>query len=380
MYFDYAATTPPNDEVLKTFDAVTRDFWGNPHALHRLGVRADALLEQSRKQVLALLCAENDYACVFTSGATEANNMALKGIAGKYRARGNHIITSGVEHLSVLGVCSFLGMGGFELTVLPVNASGTVDPDELRNALRPDTILVSLMHVNNEIGSVNDIMRLGKLIKAESNAAFHVDAAQSAGKFKIELDESPIDLLTFSAHKFFGLKGAGALILKKRLQLTPLIHGGGQEAGMRSGTADTARAAAMAKALRLSLENREAVFDRVQFYKETIAAALNAIEGTELNGPIDQTSPFILNCSVAGVRPETLLQGLSEKEIYISTVSACSSQKIAESHVVLALTGSHERAQSSIRISLSALTTQEEVDALCEALPPLIESLRFKRK
>ncbi|MDF7806607.1 cysteine desulfurase family protein [Pontiellaceae bacterium B12219] len=380
MYFDYAATTPPKDEVLKTFDAVNRTFWANPHALHRPGTRADSLLEQSRKQILALLGAGNDYTCVFTSGATEANNLALKGIAGQYRARGNHIITSEVEHLSVLSVCSFLSMGDFELTVLPVNAGGTVDPDKLQEALRPDTILVSLMHVNNETGSVNDIMQLGEVIKSGSNAVFHVDAAQSVGKFDLSLDESPVDLLTFSAHKFFGLKGAGALILKNRLQLTPLIHGGGQESGMRSGTADTARAAAMAKALRLSLEERESAFVRVQSYKKNIAATLNEIEGTELNGPVEQTSPFILNCSVSGVRPETLLQGLSEKGIYISTVSACSSQKTAASHVVLALTGSRERAQSSIRISLSAVTTQEEVDALCETLPPLIESLRFKRK
>ena len=380
MYFDYAATTPPSHEVLKTFEAVNRDFWANPHALHRPGMRAESMLEQSRKQVITLLEAENHFRCVFTSGATEANNMALKGISRQYRQRGNHIITSAVEHPSVLEVCRYLEQEGFELTVLPVNDSGAVEPEVLGQALRPDTILVSLMHVNNETGSMNDILQLSRLTKSESGAVFHVDAAQSVGKFRLALDESSIDLLTFSAHKFFGLKGSGALLLRTRLELPPLLHGGGQESEFRSGTADAARAAAQAKALRLSLENREEDFSQVQIHKRAIVDALNEIEGVVLNGSFEATSPYVLNCSVAGVRPETLLHGLAEKDIYISTVSACSARKTAESYVVFAMTDSHERAQTSIRISLSALTSQEEVDSLCATLPPVIESLRFKRK
>lgn len=380
MYFDYAATTPPNDEVLKTFDRVNRDFWANPHALHRPGMRAESLLEQAREQVLMLLGADNEYRCVFTSGATEGNNMGLKGIARYCQSRGNHIITSSMEHPSVLEVFRFLENEGCELTVLPINSVGTVEPDALGEALRADTILVSLMHVNNEIGSINDVMKLGNIIKEKSGAAFHVDAAQSVGKFALSLDGSPIDLLTFSAHKFFGLKGAGALLLKKRIQIPPLLHGGGQESEFRSGTADVARAAALAKALRLSLKDHDAVFSRVQVYKETIASAFSAIDGVDLNGMLENASPFVINYSVSGIRPETILHALAEQQIYISTVSACSARKTAESSVVLALTGSHERAQTSIRISLSALTTQEEVDALCQALGPMIESLRFNRK
>lgn len=379
MYFDYAATTPPNAEVLETFGAVNRDFWANPHALHRPGMRAESLLEQSRKQVLTLLGAASDYRCIFTSGATESNNMALKGIAGQFLKRGRHVITSAAEHPSVLEVCRFLESNGFELTVLPVNDAGSVEPEALRAALRPDTTLVSLMHINNEIGSINDIMELGCVVKQGSSAAFHVDAAQSAGKLPLSLDGSPIDLLTFSAHKFFGLKGAGALILREGLQLIPLIHGGGQEAELRSGTADTARAAALAKALRLSLENHDEVYSRVKACKGQIADAFSKIGGTDLNGSLEEASPFIINYSISGVRPETILQGLAEKEIYISTVSACSSRKTAESSVVFALTGNHARAQSSIRISLSALTTPDEVDTLCSTIGPVIESLRFNR-
>lgn len=376
MYFDYAATTPPNAEVLKTFETVNRDFWANPHALHRPGLRAESLLEQARKQVLSLLGAENDYRCIFTGGATESNNMALKGLAQQYRKRGNHLITSAVEHPSVLEVCRWLESEGCELTVLPVNSKGSVEPDRLKKALRPETILVSLMHINNEIGAINDIFELGSLIKKESSAFFHVDAAQSIGKIPLSLDNSPIDLLTFSAHKFFGLKGSGALLFKNRIQLPPLLHGGGQEDGFRSGTADTAQAAALAKALRLSLDHHEETWKRMVEYKRKIIETLDQISGTDLNGTIEEASPFIINCSISGIRPETILQALAEKEMYISTVSACSARKTAESAVVLALTGSHERAQTSIRISLSARTAQEEVDLLCSTLGPLIKSLR----
>jgi len=380
MYFDYAATTPPNEEVLKTFDAVNRDFWANPRSLYQPGARAEQLLEQARNQVQTLLGANQGYRCVFTSGATESNNMAIKGVAHHCRDRGRHIITSAVEHPSVLEVCRYVKEEGWELDVLPVNSAGCVDPDELQKALRPDTVLVSLMHVNNETGSINDIDRLGAIVKEQSNAAFHVDAAQSVGKLALSLAGSSVDLLTFSAHKFFGLKGAGALILRDGVQVRPLLHGGGQEFDLRSGTADAARAAAMARALRISLENSEEVRTRVASFKASIVEAFGAIPDAALNGTLEDSSPFIINYSISGIRPETLLQALGEKGIYISTVSACSTRKSDESHVVLALTGSHERAKSSIRISLSALTTQEEVDTLCNTLGPMIESLRFQRK
>lgn len=380
MYFDYAATTPPNEEVLKTFEAVNRDFWANPRSLYQPGARSEQLLEQARNQVQTLLGASKGYRCVFTSGATESNNMAIKGVAHHCRDRGRHIVTSSVEHASVLEVCRYVQAEGWELDVLPVNRAGVVDPDDLQKALRPDTVLVSLMHVNNETGSINDIARLGSIVKEKSNAAFHVDAAQSVGKLALSLAGSPVDLLTFSAHKFFGLKGAGALILRDGVQVRPLLHGGGQEFDLRSGTADVARAVAMARALRISLENTEEVRSRVEIFKASIADAFNAIPDTVLNGTLDGSSPFIINYSISGVRPETLLQALGEKGIYISTVSACSTRKTDESHVVYALTGSHERATSSIRISLSALTTQEEIDVLCSTLGPVIESLRFKRK
>jgi cysteine desulfurase len=277
-------------------------------------------------------------------------------------------------------VCRFLEEEGYELTILPVNSSGCVEPETLQQALRRDTILVSLMQINNEIGSLNDITGLGGIIKAQSNAFFHVDAAQSVGKYTHHLDAGDVDLLSFSAHKFFGLKGSGALVLGKRMELPPFIHGGGQEAGLRSGTADAARAAALAKALRLSLEQHSDAFERVQSYRQAIADAVAGIDGAELNGSLSNASPFIINFSVAGIRPEPLLQALGEKEIYISTVSACSAQSKDESSVVFALTGSRERAGSSVRISLSSLTTAEEVEVLCGTLGPVIDSLRLQRK
>ncbi len=380
MYFDYAATTPPNEEVLKTFEAVNQDFWANPRALYQPGVRAEMLLEQARNQVQTLLGAGRGCRCVFTSGATESNNLAIKGVTHAYRHRGRHIVTSAVEHPSVLEVCRFLAAEGFELTTLPVNNAGRVEADVLRDALRPDTTLVSLMHVNNETGSINDIARLGAIVKEKSNAALHVDAAQSVGKLALSMEGSPVDLLTFSAHKFFGLKGSGALIFRDGIQLTPLLHGGGQEFEFRSGTADAARAAALARALRLSLEKHDEVLARLRSFKASIADTFDTIPDTALNGTLEDSSPFIINYSVAGVRPETFLQALAEKEIYISTVSACSARKAIESAVVLAVTGSHERARSSIRISMSALTTRDEVDTLCRVIGPLVDELRIKRK
>ncbi len=380
MYFDYAATTPPHEEVLKTFDAVNRDFWANPRSMYEPGARAEQLLEQARIQIQMLLDATRGYRCIFTSGATESNNMAIKGVAHHYQSRGRHIITSAVEHPSVMEVCRYLETEGWELDVLPVNSEGSVNPDRLLAALRPETVLVSLMHVNNETGSVNDIQQLGRIVKEKSKAAFHVDAAQSVGKLALSLENSPVDLLTFSAHKFFGLKGSGALILGDGVQIRSLLHGGGQEFELRSGTTDPARAAAMARALRLALEYRDEASVRVKAFKEQIANALEAVPDCTLNGTMDGSSPYIINGSIGGVRPETLVHALAEKDIYISTVSACATRKSAESAVVFALTGSHERANTSIRISMSSITTREEVDTLCRTIGPVVEQLRMKRK
>ena len=379
MYFDYAATTPPNKEVLDTFIKVNQQFWANPHALHRPGMRAESLLEQSRAQILSLLHGESRHQVLFTSGATESNNMALKGVAKLYRHRGRHIITTSIEHPSVAKVCDELQKEGFEVTTLYGNEQGVVTQESLRSALRPDTILVSIMHANNEIGSINDIEALARTTKEQSDALFHTDCAQSVGKLAVSLKEGAIDMLTFSAHKFFGLKGAGCLLLPQRLKLPALLHGGGQEFEYRSGTADVARAASTAKALRLALENLDDNFERVLAYKKRVAKALLSLDGVTLNGSLEEASPYVLNVSIEGVRPETILQGLAQKDIYISTVSACSARKSDESSVVYALTQSHSRAKSSIRISFSALTTEAEITALIATLEPTISTLRFKR-
>ncbi len=374
IYLDNAATTKPLPEVLDTFAKVNESFYANPHALHSLGVKAESLLEQSRKQLLSLLDGAA-YDAIFTGSATEANNLALRGIAERYSARGKHIITSASEHPSVHSTGESLAKAGFELTILPVDEAGIIAPDQLRAALRPDTILVSFMAVNNEIGSVQDVEALAALVKAESRAKFHADMVQSIGKLPLSLKESAIDMLTLSAHKFHGLKGSGALVLKRSLDLPAQITGGDQEGKRRAGTADVASAASLAKALRLAIEELPQSTPTVTALCQTLRTGLSALAGVTINSP-ENGSPYILNASIDGVKPETLLHALAERKIYISTISACSAKNSEESRPVLAMTGSHKRATTSVRFSLSRFTTEAEIETVVNVLEELLPVLR----
>lgn len=373
IYLDNAATTPPNPEVLETFNKVNEAFWANPHSLHRIGERAEQLLEQARSQVTSLLGGE-DYRAIFTSGATESNNLALKGIAEIHKARGKHIITTNSEHPSVENVAIWLETQGYKITRLPVNEEGAVTVEQVKEALTEETILVSIMMVNNESGAVNPIKEIAQLMKNE-RALFHVDAVQGIGKLQFLLKESPVDLLSLSAHKFFGLKGSGVLIMKERQTIAPQIIGGGQEFDIRSGTADVPRAAAFAKALRLSLENLDSKEKHVKKLNTTLREKLSSLQGVKFNSP-ESGSPYILNLSVSGVRPETILHGLVKDEIYISTVSACSSKKAELSPIILNLTGDEERARSSIRISLSHQNTESEINSFLNTFFKTVQTLR----
>ncbi len=374
IYFDNAATTKPNPEVLDTFTKVYENFWANPHSLHKIGERAEQLLEQARAQVTSLLDGTG-YRAIFTSGATESNNLAIKGVAEMFRSRGTHIITTNSEHPSVDEVVTWLEeTQGFRITRLPVGSDGSVTLQQVEDALTDDTVLVSIMFVNNESGAINPIEEIANLLK-NHRALFHVDGVQGIGKLPFSLKKSPVDFLSLSAHKFHGLKGSGVLILPERQKIAEQTIGGGQEFGLRSGTADVPRAAAFAKALRLSLENISESEPNVRKLHALLRSELEQFPGVEINSPVNG-SPYILNVSVSGIRPETILHGLVKEEVFISTVSACSSKKTERSEIIYALTGDEQRAESSIRISLSSQSTTAEVKEFLSIFTTTVNTLR----
>jgi cysteine desulfurase len=373
IYLDNAATTAPEPAVLETFNKVCTDFWANPHSLHRLGERAEQLIEQARAQVVGILDGKG-YRAIFTSGATESNNLALKGIAEQYRGRGNHIVTTNSEHPSVENVMRQLEAQGAAVTRLPVGPDGEVAPDQVQAALTNKTILVSTMFVNNESGAITPVTEIARLL-ARHPAHYHVDGVQGIGKLPFSLAETPVDLLSISAHKFGGLKGSGALLIRDRLLLAPQLHGGGQEFGLRSGTADAPRAAALAKALRLTTEGLPEHLQAARSLNQLLREGIAGIPGLICNSPLS-ASPYIVNCSVGAIPPETILHGLAEAEIYISTVSACASKKTEPSAVILALTGDAARARSTIRISLSRHTRAADIQRLLEVLATTMHALR----
>jgi len=373
IYLDSAATTPPNSEVLDTYIKVNESFWANPHSLHKIGERAEQLLEQARTQVTQLLDGEG-YRAIFTSGATESSNLAIKGTAQLLNARGKHIIITNSEHPSVSETANWLETQGFTITRLPVNEYGVITVDQVEEALTDETLLVSTIWVNNESGAVTPINEIGTLLK-EHRALYHIDAVQGVGKLPFSLNETNADLISLSAHKFNGLKGSGVLIHRELNPFGPLFHGGGQEFNLRSGTADVPRAAAFAKALRLALADKDDTYQKVLQLNTLLRDSIKAVPGVILNSP-ETASPYILNCSVEGVRPETILHGLVQEEIYISTVSACSSKKTERSEVIFAMTNDDDRARSSIRISLSSATTEEEINRFISTFTTTITNLR----
>lgn len=375
IYFDNAATTKPYSSVLETFTKANETLWGNPHSLHTMGMRAEQLLESARKQILNLLDG-NGYRAVFTSGATESNNSAIFGCIKTFSARGNHIITSAVEHPSVLEVFKKLELDGFDVTYLPVNSSGEVELSTLKDSLRSDTILVSIMAVNNESGAINRIKDMAHIIRDNSIAKFHVDGVQMVGKLPLSLNSIGVDFFSISAHKFHGLKGSGVLFMRESIVLEPLIVGGGQEEGFRSGTGDVARAASIAKALRLSLENMDNNYKKVASLRDYLCNKLSKIGGVEFNSTVSG-SPYIVNISVDRVKPETLIHSLASRDIYLSTVSACSSRKDRESLPIYEMTKNHDRASSTIRISLSGGSTEKECEQFISIFKNCLDDIRI---
>ena len=376
IYMDYAATTPLDPQVAaKMAGFLTLDgVFANPASIHAPGRAARAAVEEARGQVAALVGAD-PAEIVFTSGATESDNLAIKGLARFRQHKGRHIITSRIEHKAVLDACKQLEKEGFQVTWLKPDAGGLIQPEAVQAALRPDTILVTLMHANNELGVLNDIAAIGKAVRAHG-AAFHVDAAQSAGKVPIDLKQLDVDLMSFAAHKVYGPKGMGALYVQRepRVNLEPLIHGGGHEQGMRSGTLATHQIVGMGEAFRLAKEHLPTEAPRLAALRGRLWKALQQVPGILLNGHPTQRLPGILNVSFPEVEGESLLYAC--EGLAVSSGSACNAADREPSYVLRAIGRDDQLAGASLRFSLGRFSTEAEVD---QAAALVVEQYRRLR-
>ncbi len=375
IYLDYSATTPTNDEVLDTFVKVSKEFIGNPNSLHTLGRKSADLIDAATKQIADILEVKPKE-IIYTSGASESNNTVIKGICLQYQNRGKHIITTNFEHSSIYGPLSYLQTLGFEVDFVKADENGVVDLDDLKHLLRDDTILVSITAVNSEIGIIEPIEEIGEILKDYPKCFFHSDLTQIIGKKKVNLEN--IDLASFSAHKIFGIKGIGGLIKKEKINLIPLIHGGKSTTIYRSGTPAVALIASLSKAMRLAYQNIEDNYKYVEKFNSKLRNELGKYSTIHINSN-DKCLPYILNLSVLGVKPETMLHALEEKEIYISTQTACASSN-SYSKAVYSLTGSKALAETSIRISISYVTKEEEIDTFLKVFVDTVDRLMLRSK
>ena len=377
IYLDYAATTPVDPTVADVMaKCLTLDGnFGNPASRsYRFGWMAEEAVDVARNQISdALNCDPREI--VFTSGATESNNLAIKGVAQGYASKGKHIITVNTEHKAVLDTCEYLEEQGFEVTYLCVQQDGLVNLDDLKNAMRNDTILVSVMHVNNELGVIQDIQTIGELCR-DKGVLFHVDGAQSVGKIAIDLAELPVDLLSISAHKMYGPKGMGALFVRRRpkINLVAQIHGGGHERGMRSGTLATHQIVGMGEAITLAVANLADEGKRIMALREGLWKGIEQVGDVYLNGHETQRIPGILNVSFAGVDGESLMMGLND--IAVSSGSACTSASLEPSYVLKAIGRSNELAHAGIRFSVGRFTTQDDIDYVITKVTDVVTRLR----
>ncbi|CAM3049149.1 IscS subfamily cysteine desulfurase [Moritella viscosa] len=377
IYLDYSATTPVDPRVAeKMMQCLTMDgIFGNPASRsHRFGWQAEEAVDIARNQIADLVNAD-PREVVITSGATESNNLAIKGAAHFYKKKGKHIITSKIEHKAVLDTCRQLEREGYEVTYLDPTSEGLITVETLEAAIREDTIIVSIMHVNNEIGAINDIAALGELCRAKK-VLFHVDAAQSAGKLPIDFSELKVDMLSVSAHKIYGPKGIGALYVqrKPRIRLEAQMHGGGHERGMRSGTLPTHQIVGMGEAFRIAKEEMQKDNDHAEALRKRFWAGIAGIEEVYLNGHAEQRIVSNLNVSFNFVEGESLMMAL--KDLAVSSGSACTSASLEPSYVLRALGLNDEMAHSSIRFSFGRFTTEEEVDYATSIIEENISKLR----
>ena len=375
IYLDYSATTPVDSRVAKKMIPFLSEHFGNPASRsHRFGWEAEEAVESARQQVARLVGAEPKE-IVWTSGATESNNLAIAGAARFHRDKGRHLITMTTEHKAVLDTMRHLEREGFTVSYLPPQANGLLDLERLADAIRPDTVLASVMHVNNEIGVIQDLVAIGELCRSRG-VLLHVDAAQATGKVAIDLESLPVDLMSFSAHKTYGPKGIGALYVRRkpRVRIEALTHGGGHERGMRSGTLATHQIVGMGEAFRLAHDEMAVDNERARALRDKLLAGLSTLEETYVNGDLEARVPHNLNLSFNFVEGESLMMAM--KDIAVSSGSACTSASLEPSYVLRALGRPDELAHSSIRFSVGRFTTEAEIDAAVALVTRNVQKLR----
>ncbi|NML96935.1 IscS subfamily cysteine desulfurase [Paraburkholderia sp. RP-4-7] len=375
IYMDYSATTPIDPRVVDKMIPYLREQFGNPASRsHSYGWDAERAVEEARENVAALVNAD-PREIIWTSGATESDNLAIKGAAHFYKSRGKHIITVKTEHKAVLDTCRELEREGFEVTYLDVKDDGLIDLEKFKAAIRPDTILVSVMSVNNEIGVIQDIEAIGEITR-EKGIIFHVDAAQATGKIAIDLQKLKVDLMSFSAHKTYGPKGIGALYVRRkpRIRIEAQMHGGGHERGMRSGTLATHQIVGMGEAFRIAREEMATENERIRMLRDRLLRGLQDMEETYVNGDMEKRVPHNLNISFNFVEGESLIMAV--KDVAVSSGSACTSASLEPSYVLRALGRNDELAHSSIRFTVGRFTTEQDVDYVINLLKTKISKLR----
>lgn len=375
IYFDNAATTPIRPEVYDAMRPYIESCYGNPSSVYKIARESKKAIDLARKQVADAINADVDE-IFFTGCGSESDNWAIKGVALALKDKGKHIITTNIEHHAILHTCEFLEENGYEVTYIPVDEYGMVSADDIKKAIRPDTILVSVMTANNEIGTIEPIKEIGAVCR-EKGVYFHTDAVQAVGHIKIDVKEMNIDLLSLSGHKIGAPKGIGALYIRKGVKIKNLIHGGQQEKGKRAGTENVIGIVALGKAIELAVSEMEDTTERLKYLRDKIInGVLKNIEYSRLNGHPEERLPGNVNISFEFIEGESMLLMLDAKGICASSGSACTSGSLDPSHVLLAIGLPHEKAHGSLRISLGYQNTEEEVDKLLEVLPPIVQRLR----
>ncbi len=375
IYFDNAATTKPRKEVIDKVLPYITEKYGNPSSIYKIARENKEAVDEARQAVAEAINAKPNE-IYFTAGGSESDNWALKGIADSYSDKGRHIITTAIEHHAILHTCEYLESKGFEVTYLPVDEYGIISVEELKSAIREDTILISVMFANNEIGSVQPVAEIGK-IAMEKGIVFHTDAVQAVGHLPIDVEEMNIDLLSLSGHKLYGPKGIGALYVRKGIKLKPFIHGGAQERGRRAGTENVPGIVGLGEAVRLaSAEMEEERARLVSLRDRLIDGILTSIPHSRLNGHPEKRLPGNVNISFEFIEGESMLLLLDMKGICASSGSACTSGSLDPSHVLLAIGLPHEKAHGSLRLTLGHFNTDEDVDVVLRELPPIVQRLR----
>ena len=374
VYLDYAATTPMHPQVVDAMHSFYSEHYGNPSSLHSMGQQAKDAVEKARVQVAKALSA-NPAEIIFTSGGTESDNAAIKGVAYSLQDKGNHIITSRIEHHAVLETCRFLKKQSFEITYLEVDKYGVVDPDDVKRAITNKTILVTIMHANNEIGTIEPIEEIGEICK-NKGVYLHTDAVQSFGSLDTDVNKLGVNLLSMSAHKFYGPKGVGVLYIRKGTRILPLLHGGGQENHKRASTHNVPGIVGLGMAVELAIAEREERVKRYVKLRDRTIKIFEDIDDTWLNGHPKNRLPNNCHVIVRYVEGESMLLKLDSVGIEVATGSACSSGSLEPSHVLLSIGISHEDSHGSLRLTVGRLTTDQDIDYTAEQLPSVIEGLR----